>query len=139
MTAAERLYGVPDAEHLHFDIATAYELQVEPGLDVHDRCPAVIEEFTVHPPERHLPTADRILEWIIEQTCEDGDVSEEYAERLADIDAIGVVEHFRSSLASLVTYRMADKRVAEHQITWDELGEPLVDGEPMYRRSGADA
>lgn len=138
----DRLFGVPGAENLHDDIAAAYEVQIEPWVDDHDRRPRVIEEFTVHPPEYHVPPASHIVEWLVERIAEDGEVDEGYYEHLQRTvekhpDVLAATEVLRATLAALVTYRMADKRVAQHAITWDDAGEPLVNGEPMYVRSTA--
>lgn len=136
-----RLYGSEDAEVLFFDIADVYETDIEPWVDEHDRRPRTIEEYTVHPAEYHLPAADDIVEHVIEWIA-DNDVTEgvfdgwETASKHEDVQ-----QAFRDALnllASKVTGRMADKLVATHTITWDDHGAPLVDGEPLYRKS-ADA
>lgn len=136
MTAPERLYGVPGAEILHTTIADAYEAQIDPWVDEHDLRPRVIEEWSVHPPEYHLPSAERLLDWLVEQACEDGEVDEGFTECLENAvkrqDALVYADTLRKSLGSLVTYRMADDHLRDHQITWDDNGNPLADGEPMY-------
>lgn len=135
-TGPQRLFGVPHSETLFGDLAECYESQIEDYADEHDRRPRVIEEWTVHPPEYHLPSADRIVDWLVEQTGEDGEVDEGFFEHMENMaqraDVLVAAEALRSALAAQITYRMADKRVAEHAITWDEAGEPLVNGKPMY-------
>ena len=137
MVSRDRLFGVPDAENLHFDLASAYESEIEPWIEDGGRAPGVIEEWTVHPPEYHLPSAERIAEDIIENAADD--TTEGYYDATAHIwkeaDVLAAAEALRQVIASHITYRMADKKVAEHQITWDDEGEPLVDGQPMYVKS----
>lgn len=134
---ARRLYGVPDAEHLFDDPAGAYELQVEPYADEHDRRPRVIEEWTVHPPHYHLPSTHRVIEWLHEWASDQGELTEDASDHLersiehADVHA--AAEALLDAVAARMTYWMADRRVAEHTITWDDSGKPLLDGERLYR------
>lgn len=129
-----RLFGVPHAETLYTSVADAYECQVEPWADDHDRRPRIIEEWTVCEPISHLPSAASIAEQVFENACDDA--PDGYFDAGAHVwredDVQAAAEALRQAIAGHITYRVADTRVAEHQITWDEQGEPLVDGEPMY-------
>lgn len=128
----ERLFGVPDAENLHFDLADAYEAQIAPWVDEHDQRGWQIEEWTVHPPRDHFPTVDHVIEHIVEWVADCGETDEGFDEHLyAEADR-AAVEAMLQAWADRITYRMADERVATHEITWDDDGEPLVDGVPMY-------
>jgi hypothetical protein len=137
--AAERLYGVPYSESLWDDPAGAYEQQIEPYSDEHDRRPVVIEEWTVHPPCYHLPTAAAVVDWLVEYASDQGELTEDAAQHLQDksqdASITEAAESLLSALASRMAYRMADRRVAEHTITWDSEGRPLLDGQPLYRTS----
>lgn len=136
-SAAMRLYGTPYSESLWDDPAAAYEQQVEPYSDEHDRRPVVIEEWTVHPPRYHLPSAAGVVDWLVEHASDQGELTEDAAEDLQekaqDAAITAAAEALLDALASRMRYRMADRRVGEHTITWADDGEPLIDGQPLYR------
>lgn len=132
----ERLYGVPGAERMDFDLASAYESQIEPWHDEHDNRPLTIEEWSVCDTVSHVPPVDLILdnacEWAGDNGLldEDGFYAFENAARRDDVRAA-----FQAALdlwASKVKFRMADKCLRTYTVTWDEHGNPLVDGEPLY-------
>lgn len=134
--APERLYGVPDAEHLHDDIASAYEAQIEPYCDDHEGS-RIVEEWTVLPHGSAFMAPDRIVEYLCESAADDA--PDGFWDNVAHLDQDPVVlaaaEALRTALIERATpYWIADKRVGEHVVTWDEKGEPLVDGQPMYLR-----
>lgn len=139
--APTRLFGLPGSEHLETDLGSAYEMHVEPYDDEHDRRPVVIEEWSVLPAGSTFRAADSIVDWL----CEDAgdDAPEGWYDSIAHLDRDPVVlaaaEALRAALIARATpYWIADKRVAEHTITWDDEGEPLVDGERLYRTSQND-
>lgn len=134
--AVTRLYGAPGEENLHDDIGAAYEMQVEPWVDEHDRRPRVIEEWTVLPAGSTFRSADAIVEWLCEDAADDA--PEGWYDSIQHLDRDPVVlaaaEALRAALIDRAApYWIADKRVAEHVVTWDDDGEPLVNGEPLYR------
>ena len=136
----ERLFGVPGAEQLWSDIATCYESDIEPWVEPAEEPEpgrsTSIEEWTVRDATDHLPPID----WIVDHVCEwaaDNGMLDEYG--FEDFERHGrdedVVRAFQAALnvwSSKVHYRMADQHVATYTITWDDEGEPLVDGERMY-------
>lgn len=133
----ERLFGVPGVENLHDDLGAAYESQVEPYVDEHDRRPRVIEEWTVLPAGSTFRSAADIVDWLCEDAADDAPDGfyDSIAHLDRDPDVLAAAEALRAALIKHVgSYRIADKRVAEHTITWDDAGEPLVDGKPMYVR-----
>lgn len=136
----ERLYGLPGAEHMYFDEAEVYETDIEPYLDGHDRRPRIIEEWTVHPPTVHLPKAEHIVESVIEWACDNAEVDEGWSDKApepTDPKMLAAAEALREAIAEKVTYRMANKKVAEHVVTWadddEDMSEPLIGGERLYR------
>jgi hypothetical protein len=128
----QRLYGVPGAEVMHFDPATVYESEIEPTGDEHPER-AEIEEWSVHPPRALLPSAEALMEWISEWTADYGEVSADFDILPETAEVKQAAEFFLDHVASKITWRQADKHVASHWITWDEKGEPLMDGKPLYR------
>lgn len=139
----QRLYGLPESEDLYFDPASVYESECEPFIDPIEEREAgrsfTIEEWTVHPPQEHLPKVGHVLDFIAEWPDEWGEVSEGYSEHLGKAmdndDVRAAVQALIDVIASKVTYRMAAEQVATHKVTWDDEGEPLLDGERMYRPS----
>lgn len=137
--STERLYGLQGAEELHFDIATVWEADIEPHIEDDTGGSRIIEEWTVHPPEYHFPKAEHIVESVIEWACDNGEVAEGWPDGLpsiSDPELNRAAEALRQAIASKVTYRMANQKVAEHTLTWSpgEESEPSLDGEPMYRQ-----
>jgi hypothetical protein len=128
----QRLYGLPFAEVMHFDAATVYE-QVEcDGASF----PITIEEWSVHPPIYHVPSANRILDWLTEWIADNGEVFEDSYDQFEAAtkkpDVVAAVENLRSVLASKITFRMAAHHLRDLVVTLDEADEPLLDGKPMY-------
>jgi hypothetical protein len=131
----ERLFGVPGSEALWDDLGSAYEQQIEPYLgDETSRPPWIIEE--VCPPAAHLRSAGDLVDWLVEEASGNAGVDGYYdhTEHLnRDAEIVAAAQALIAALASRITYRVADKRLAEHTITWDADGEPLADGERLYR------
>lgn len=140
------LYGLPGAEVMYFDPATVYESEVEPWYADSDVRPdrKVIEEWSVHDPTYHLPDADSIVEWMAEWAADGGEMDEnghsEVYEARKHPDVIAAAEALRQTMGAQVKYRMSNRHLRDLTLTWDEQGEPLLDGKPMYvRRSDAES
>lgn len=134
MTQPERLYGLPHSEVLHTDIATVWESDIEPYGD--PRPTWTIEEWTVRSAIDEVPSAYTIVDRIDETICDDGEFSEDPFQdhRLTEhADVIEAAETLRQLVAAKITWFTADKKIAEHTITFDADGEPQLNGEPMYR------
>lgn len=129
MTAAERLFGLPGAEQLHREPAEVWESDIEPHIDDDDRDTWDIEEWTVNEARSHLPSAERVVEWILDQACDDLD---EYGfDAFDNASRESEVETMLQAWASRVGYRMADKLVTTHRMTLVD-GQPFLNGEPLY-------
>jgi hypothetical protein len=109
--------------------------------DDSSRRPRIIEEWAVMPATSHLPSAEQVLEYMAEWVGEQGEVDEygcdHWAFGVTDPDVVAAAENLRIVFASKISYRMADKMLREHLVTWNEAGDPLLDGHLMYtsRRS----
>lgn len=140
MTAPERLYGVPGAELCWPDLGSVYELQIEPDLVEKVPSPRVIEEWSVWPAVALLPSARDLLDRLIEDAAENAGTGDYYdsVEHLArEPELLALAQGLVDAFAGRITYSVADKRLAEHTVTWDDEGEPLIDGELLYRRREA--
>jgi hypothetical protein len=130
---SERLFGLPGAERMYFDIES-----VEPDEPdfYEDRVPWIIEEWSVLPAVTHLPSAEHVLEYMAEWVGEQGEVDEygceHWTDFVTDPEVVAAAENLRTVFASKISYRMADKMLREHLVTWNEAGDPLLDGQPMY-------
>lgn len=121
---------------MYFDPASVYESDIEPWLGDHllgeNR---TIEEWSVREPASHLPDAASIVLWLVESAAED-EMDEHGGEAFYEArnmpDVLAAAEKLRETLAAHVRYRMADKHLCDHVITFDEDGDPLYDGEPLY-------
>lgn len=137
-----RLYGVPGAEVLYLTAAEVYESDIDPWLDDDDpHKPRQIEEWSVAPPRHGMPSAVTIIEDITERVGDDW-LPDEWA--YAAMERAGkapeVVAAFDAALdllASKFDYKVADKCLTTHTVTWNDEGEPLLDGEPMYVKKAA--
>jgi len=135
-SADERLFGIPGAEDMHFDLASAYEAQVDAWFDEPraEDDPWKIEEWTVRPPSSNLPNLDYFIEDLAERAADDSGEGAYDAWLNAADDA--VKSAFRVALdlwASKVGYRTGDELVRTYTITWrGPDNEPLADGEPIY-------
>lgn len=131
-----RLWGTPGAERMELEAASAYESQID-GFDGSDDPKEwVLEEWSVAPRGSSVPVASSILEWMVESAADE--LVEGGWEDLEDIarrpEVIAAAETLRQAMASRVRFWMADDLLATHSVTFDDAGEPLLDGEPMYER-----
>jgi len=144
MTAPiDRLYGKVGAEELFTDIASVWEAHIEPWVEVDENDKPLdtpdkpsagieIEEWTVHDPQHHMPSAASILEWIGE-TAADNETCEGWFDDFPDGDPVvlELTQQLIDTIARRITYRMAAEHVCTHWITIVD-GEPQINGEPMY-------
>ena len=138
------LFGLQNAEYLGDSIVSEYERWVdktgyEPTLrkenDLSWPDHVAIEEWTATPLRHNMPDAERLVEWITEFTCDDA--QEEAYETMCDASTPTVYAAFQKLLdefgQTLTGWRQANKRIASHLITFDEEGEPMLEGERLYR------
>lgn len=113
-----RLYGLEHAEVLYRDIDTVWEAELELFADAQSFKPWIVEEWTVHDPKYHFPTAAHVIDQIFEWVDDTGEVSENWSSGLGPHahEFIDKAEELIDLMASKVTYRMADKRVATHEL-----------------------
>lgn len=139
---SDRLYGTPGAEAMQFTLADAYEAQVEPYADEHDRRPRQLEEWTTVRPRLHLVDVETLVEWATEWAA-DNDVIEGTHEAIENAgkgeDVRQAFEQALSLWAEQITYRQAESLVRTWTITWDDDGNPLADGKPIYGKGADDA
>ncbi len=135
----ERLWGPEGAENLEFDAASAYECNEYAFINDENE-PRIMEEWTCTPLGEFVrPNVEHLIENLVERMADDvlledawDSIEKMRLERDAEVVAAfeAAVAVLRSKL-NTAGYRMADKLVAKHTITWvDE--EPYMDGEPMY-------
>src|SRR5690606_12951366 len=101
-----------------------------------------IEEWSVHPPQYHLPDADQILEWIGEYVADMGEWGE-YVEGwdrpLGDSEVKAATQALVDLIASKVGSRMANEHLRTLHVTpSDDPENPLLDGEPAWQRKQID-
>lgn len=140
--APDRLYGLPHAEVMYDDPATVWELELEPNVDTDGE--TTIEEWTVHEPGYHLPSVDRLLEWIEEWTLDMGEVSEDWRMPGDHPDVQAAARALLDAIAGAVDYRMAKDMVDVHRLAWSDLndggeGTVTLDGEPLYGKRAEQA
>jgi hypothetical protein len=136
------LYGLHGAETLFLTAADVYETYIEPAEDPANRDTSwVIEEWSSHPPTQHLPPADWVLETVVEWIDDDGEVTDcdDWDDAARHPEVVAACQAMLNLMASKVSYRMADQHLRDLTVTWDENGEPLLDGEPMYVARGSEA
>lgn len=134
-----RLYGLDGAEYLHTTPESCYESDVEDYYyddcdqsELHLQPPVEIEEWDVHPPEYHMPNADRLLEWIEEWTYDNGELMGDFELPIHEPTVKGAADILLATIANYTGFRMARNKLRSRWVTWDEEGNPLLDGNPMY-------
>lgn len=133
MTGPDRLYNLAGADGPMSDsLAGVYEADIEPYLELVGET-QTIEEWTVHPPSYHLPTVERLREWIIWEAIDEltEEAGEAYERASKEPEVLAALAAALDLIADRVVVRMADKLVATHTLTWTDDGAPLLDGEPL--------
>lgn len=135
--ATPNLFGVPHAETLYDDPATVWETDIEDWVGYHDEREWTIEEWTAKGPERYMPApaliAEQIAEWSADEMGLEG-AGDAWDDATKDPNVINEIHRAMTHMASKVAYRIADEKVAEHKVTLDADGQPLLNGQPMYRK-----
>lgn len=139
--ADRKLYGFDGDEYLQSHPEAVYETwEGDNDLDgwLEQGSPLEILEYSVTPTERIIPSAALILERIAEDIGDECGYEEagEAADRACrHPDVVEAAEALRSAIAAHFTgWLSADKPLRTLIVTWDADGEPLLDGEPMYRK-----
>jgi hypothetical protein len=116
----DRLYGKPQAESLYTSLDLAIDAAIDDLYDTPGVREVIIEEWTVHPPQHHLPDAEQIVDWVIEWAADSGEVAEGWGEDLwaDDPDLLVAAEALRDAIADKVGFRMADRMIARHTATF---------------------
>lgn len=124
------LFGRPGAEQLYFEAVEVWESELDGCGDEPPDGGWEIEEWTVRPPRSHMPSADWVIERLLEHIAE-AEVDEYAYDAWDNASREAEVEAMLEAWASRVTYRMAHNLIATHRITM--VGDdPYLDGEPMY-------
>jgi len=135
MSTEPRLYGLPDAEELWDDPGAVWESDIQPwyrgGGDTW-----TIEEWTIRPNAELVgdpqPIAETVAEYASDQMgLEAGWDYWEAASK--DPEVLQAFQKAMWLLASKVSYKQADERVAVHVVTLQDgdWGRPLLNGEPL--------
>jgi len=140
------LYGFDGDEYLENSPEAVYEA----WADDHDYDPPnmlmpdwgrpdslEIIEWSSNPGDEFLPSADRVLDWMAEtygdECCYD-EAADQIMRAASEPDVIELLEQARRLMLSKIRFRFADTVRRQLTVTWDDNGEPLLDGEPMYRK-----
>lgn len=124
------LFGRPGAEQLYAEAVEVWECELDGRDDEPPEGGWEIEEWTVMPPRMHLPSAEYVIDKIMEFTAE-AETDEGCYDAFDNAARSAEVEEMLTAWASRVSYRMADKCIATHRITM--VGDdPYLDGAPLY-------
>jgi hypothetical protein len=140
------LYGFEGDEYLDYDPAAVYERWANdhdydpPNMLMADwGRPEKLEiiEWSSNSGDEFMPSAARIAEWASEVYCDDAmfeDPGDQMGKAASAPDVIEAFEAARQLMLSKVAFRFADRELRKLTVTWDAEGQPLLDGEPMYRK-----
>ena len=116
-------------EHGDFDVDEAIERELRDRYD--DPGPWTLTEYATHPPEHHLPWADSVIEWIVEQGAEN-ETDEGWWDQATEVskapEVVAAAEALLTAIAARITYRMASKEIATHELSRTADGKVLLDG-----------
>jgi hypothetical protein len=136
MTDDRHLFGLPDAEHMQFDLETVYEewadANLEPWPSDLTSVTVTIEEWTTAPLAYHY--IDYITEHVAERVAEDGDeiLYDSLANAGQKADVVAAFQAAVDLMLSKVGYRMAGELIATHVITHDAGCRPMLNGERLF-------
>jgi hypothetical protein len=137
---ARRLYGLRRDEYLQTDPAVVYERWLDDRYEAPgpDETPLEIIEWSCVDLNTQITAADYILERIAEDIgdeCGYGEAGEAASKACHHPDVVEACEAMRAEIAAKFTgWLTADSELRTLIVTWDADGEPLLDGEPMYRK-----
>jgi hypothetical protein len=131
-----RLYGFEYDEYLQTDPVTVYENWWDDND--HDDKPESLEivEWSTVDLNTQITPAHLILERLAENIGDEfgyGEAGEAADKACQHPEVIEACERLRSTIAAHFTgWFAADKKLRVLTVTWDDNGQPLLDGEPMY-------
>jgi hypothetical protein len=130
----ETMFGLPGAEHVQLDPVSVFESQIDPYIGDDTKGPWTIEEWAMKPITFGNWAAQNAAEAAVESLYDE--IDETAAEQLYQAaktdDVLAAFQKALDLLASKTGYMMCDKKIAEHTLTLDADGEPLLNGERMY-------
>ena len=136
---SDHIYGLPDAEVLYDDPVEVWENEIDHWrTEEHDRW--TIEKWTTCSNTQFVPDPENIAQTVSEYAADNMGLEngwESWEDAALDKEVLEAFTKAIHLLASKVTYQSADAKIGEHVITLDVNGEPLIDGEALYRLAGA--
>ena len=106
----EYLFEIPGSDRYELTIKTALlDWSGEPDETV------TMNVYSVHPPTSHIMSAEAIVDEVLEDVCENGEIVDEvtdgWNDAAEDPEVTAAAEHLRQVLASKVHSRMADEHI----------------------------
>lgn len=141
-----RLYGGQDWEVLYLTAEDAIAEWAQWHTVCGDcGCTLELFEWTTHPPRHHLPSVDRVAEFLSEWAAECGDLVEEvslhFDKAVKDPLVAPIIDLLLDQVAARVEGRMADQHVATHTVGWEDGEFKIIESrfvpEPSPRLRGA--
>jgi len=135
------IYYTADGERGYEDIASLYEsFRDDWDDDPSDRRDIHVEEWTTRPVREHVNAdhwidgnVEHLLEYDLEEAGDDdGTLAAKLEDRAKDPAVRAAFTAALDLLFTGVSWWVADKVIARHQITHDADGKPLFDGKPLY-------
>lgn len=119
----ERLYGLEGDEWLESDFDTAVEWAIDDAAEHVDE--VTVYEWDVYPQDHPVPSADVIVDWLVETISEESSVDRPFAEdfyRRQHADVLVAANKLRQAVVAHVDFRIARQVVAEHHVVRVENG-----------------
>lgn len=134
LTNDYHLFGFDGDEYLHRDLASVVEDRV---FEERDDPEFTVTEWTSRPVSMYLPTADRLLEYILDIVGDDCGFEEGYEAMESALDKEPVKVAAEQLLQTIRDhtvdgFRFADKVVRTYCFTWDADSRLLCDGVPFW-------
>jgi hypothetical protein len=135
------LYTTKGGEIAYGSIAECYEAEIEPhGGEI--TTPQTIEAYTSKLAVGGFPDRQELLDHITTLYAEDEESPDDdgaTVEIIRGSEAVQVaIDALLDACKASVTYRWCSELVTSFTVTWDDQGEPLIDGALLYGRSADD-
>lgn len=124
------LYGLQDSERMYSTVQSLFDSELDDDYFVGEE-EWTVEEWSVADPLNLIPSTYGLLEYIQESLCEEHTHENDACGHIFnDPEVLVAVGNLCNLIAGKVTWKQADRHLADHQLTM-KSGELLLDGKKV--------